>query len=139
MTPRRTLTLLFATLFLGAGLLATPAAAQSGPDRRPPPRRALPDGARAGKAERKPERGQRARLLKRLDLTEEQRARAREIFRQHRPAMHAARAARRQDLAGTLTPQQRARLEAMKQTLQRTSRDRAGPRRAEARSQRRRV
>jgi hypothetical protein len=139
MTPSRTLPLLITVLLLGAGLLATPVVAQSGKGHQRWPRHAGQQAEGPGRAVREPARMQRARLLKRLDLSEEQRARAREIVRQHKPALQAAREARRQDLAGTLTPGQRARMEAMQQELQRRARGKDGPRRAEARPQRRRV
>jgi Spy/CpxP family protein refolding chaperone len=141
MNPRRTTPLLLAALLLGAGAFAAPAAAQSGPERRAPPRRAARDAEDAGP---RLAQARRAKLLKRLELTDEQRARAKDLLRQHEQGLQAAREARgqagaslrelrearRQDLVGILTPEQRARMESLRQEAH--SKARAGAERRHA-------
>jgi Spy/CpxP family protein refolding chaperone len=136
MTSRRTTPLLLATLFLGVGLLADPAAAQS-------------DG-QAGQTGPHGPRKHHGKLLKQLDLTEEQRAQAKALFEQHKGEMQAAREARgqalrsmaearkarRQDLAGVLNPEQRAKLERLVEA-QRAKAEQHADRRVDRRDDRR--
>ena len=78
------------------------------------------------------------RLVSELDLTDEQRERVEQVFRRNLPRLRAARGDRerfravrrqmREELDGVLTPQQRAKLEELKQRERGVQRGRAGER-----------